>query len=68
MFNFKIKIRVPKSTSKPPKLTPSQMKLQAQCTCDDDGSLCSETCGMPGDENGGDNLLNFQVFIRFDLS
>ncbi|KOB73553.1 Pre-mRNA-splicing factor ISY1-like protein [Operophtera brumata] len=61
MVNSKVKIRVPKSTSKPPKLTPSQIKLQAHCTCEDDESVCSETCGLPGGESGGDNLLNFQL-------
>ncbi|RVE42493.1 hypothetical protein evm_012865 [Chilo suppressalis] len=58
-----IKIRVPKSTSKPPKLTPSQIKLQQQCTCDDDASLCSETCGLPGEGGmrGPSNQLHLQV-------
>ncbi|XP_004929912.1 uncharacterized protein LOC101745876 [Bombyx mori] len=57
-----VKIRVPKTTSKPPKLTPSQLKLQQQCTCDDEGSICSETCGLSGEEdNGPANKLNFQI-------
>ncbi|XP_047544314.1 uncharacterized protein LOC125076262 [Vanessa atalanta] len=57
-----VKIRIPKSTTKPPKLTPSQMKLQNQCTCDDDKSICSETCGFPGEYDGGPaNRLNFQI-------
>ncbi|KAI8430807.1 hypothetical protein MSG28_000962 [Choristoneura fumiferana] len=55
-----IKIRVPKSTSKPPKLTPSQLKLQQQCTCDDNESMCSETCGM-GAGGADGNALNFQI-------
>ncbi|XP_072931009.1 uncharacterized protein [Epargyreus clarus] len=57
-----VKIRIPKSTSKPPKLSPSQLKLQNQCTCDDDGSVCSETCGLPGEGfQGPANRLNFQI-------
>ncbi|XP_030023945.2 uncharacterized protein LOC115442889 [Manduca sexta] len=57
-----VKIRVPKSTSKPPKLTPSQMKLQQQCTCDDEESVCSETCGMGAEgATGPSNRLNFQI-------
>ncbi|XP_028165352.1 uncharacterized protein LOC114356397, partial [Ostrinia furnacalis] len=57
-----VKIRVPKSTSKPPKLTPSQLKLQQQCTCDDGASVCSETCGLPGEEDGGPaNQLHLQI-------
>jgi hypothetical protein len=56
---------VPKSTSKPPKLTPSQLKLQQQCTCDDDASVCSETCGLPGEGDGGPaNQLHLQVHIH----
>ncbi|XP_075991429.1 uncharacterized protein LOC142986711 [Anticarsia gemmatalis] len=55
-----VKIRVPKSTSKPPKLTASQLKLQQSCTCDDDESMCSETCGMVG-ADGRTNKLNFQI-------
>ncbi|KAJ0183811.1 hypothetical protein K1T71_000234 [Dendrolimus kikuchii] len=47
-----VKIRVPKSTSKPTKLSPSQLKLHQQCTCDDQGSICSETCGHPDDDGG----------------
>ncbi|KAL4717466.1 hypothetical protein ACJJTC_000615 [Scirpophaga incertulas] len=58
-----VKIRVPKSISKPPKLTPSQLKLQQQCTCDDDASMCSETCGMPGTGGAGgpSNQLHLQI-------
>ncbi|CAH2035132.1 unnamed protein product, partial [Iphiclides podalirius] len=59
-----VKIRVPKSTSKPPKLTPSQLKLQQHCTCDDDRSICSETCGYPeqiGGEGRQGHLVNVQV-------
>lgn len=56
-----VKIRVPKSTSKPPKLTPSQLKLEQQCTCDEDESVCSETCGLPNAMNGPANNLTFQV-------
>ncbi|CAH2238623.1 jg27076, partial [Pararge aegeria aegeria] len=57
-----VKIRIPKSTSKPPKLTPSQLKLQNLCTCDDDRSVCSETCGFPGEDDGAPaNRMNFQV-------
>ncbi|KAL0902528.1 hypothetical protein ABMA27_000377 [Loxostege sticticalis] len=56
-----VKIRVPKSTSKPPKLTPSQLKLQQQCTCDDGESVCSETCGMPGEHGGPANQLHLQI-------
>ncbi|CAG4984939.1 unnamed protein product [Parnassius apollo] len=59
-----VKIRIPKSTSKPPKLTPSQLKLQQQCTCDDGRSICSETCGFPGQEaleGRRGNMLNVQV-------
>ncbi|XP_053624664.1 uncharacterized protein LOC128683261 [Plodia interpunctella] len=56
-----VKIRVPKSTSKPPKLTPSQMKLQQQCTCDDDESVCSESCGLSEGGGGAGNKLNFQI-------
>ncbi|CAG9781900.1 unnamed protein product [Diatraea saccharalis] len=57
-----VKIRVPKSTSKPPKLTPSQLKLQQQCTCEDDASVCSETCGLPGERGAGpDNQLHLQI-------
>ncbi|CAG4941995.1 unnamed protein product [Colias eurytheme] len=56
-----VKIRVPKSTSKPPKLTASQLKLQNQCTCEDDASVCSETCGLPGEGGAGGNRLNFQI-------
>ncbi|XP_061705157.1 uncharacterized protein LOC133516309 [Cydia pomonella] len=54
-----VKIRVPKSTSKSPKLTPSQLKLQQLCTCDDDESVCSETCGAGA--AGDDNQLFFQI-------
>ncbi|XP_035433823.1 uncharacterized protein LOC118265176 [Spodoptera frugiperda] len=57
-----VKIRVPKSTSKPPKLTPSQLKLQQSCTCEDDESVCSETCGMVcGDDQCPGNRLDFQI-------
>ncbi|CAH0703499.1 unnamed protein product [Spodoptera exigua] len=58
-----VKIRVPKSTSKPPKLTPSQLKLQQSCTCEDDESVCSETCGMvrDGDDQCPGHRLDFQV-------
>ncbi|CAH4038787.1 uncharacterized protein LOC123718676 [Pieris brassicae] len=56
-----VKIRVPKSTSKPPKLTASQLKLQNQCTCEDNESVCSETCGLPGQGGAGANRLNFQI-------
>ncbi|XP_014369673.2 uncharacterized protein LOC106719747 [Papilio machaon] len=59
-----VKIRVPKSTSKPPKLTSSQLKLQQHCTCEDDQSVCSETCGLPGQSVGDGraaNLFNIQV-------
>ncbi|VVC86201.1 uncharacterized protein LOC126978563 [Leptidea sinapis] len=55
-----VKIRVPKSTSKPPKLTPSQIKLQSHCTCDENESVCSETCGF-GAQGEGLNRLNFQI-------
>ncbi|XP_034839741.1 uncharacterized protein [Maniola hyperantus] len=63
MFNGnEVKIRIPKSTSKPSKLTPSQQKLQNLCTCDDDRSVCSETCGFPGKDDGAPaNRLNFQI-------
>ncbi|XP_039764007.1 uncharacterized protein LOC120636545 [Pararge aegeria] len=63
MFNGnEVKIRIPKSTSKPPKLTPSQLKLQNLCTCDDDRSVCSETCGFPGEDDGAPaNRMNFQI-------
>ncbi|CAB3225371.1 unnamed protein product [Arctia plantaginis] len=54
-----VKIRVPKSTSKPPKLTPSQLKLQQSCTCDDNESVCSESCGMNTGDTG--NRLDFQI-------
>ncbi|KAJ8709199.1 hypothetical protein PYW07_009025 [Mythimna separata] len=57
-----VKIRVPKSTAKPPKLTPSQLKLQQSCTCEDDSSICSETCGIPcGKDGGPSNRLDFQI-------
>ncbi|CAH0578120.1 unnamed protein product [Chrysodeixis includens] len=57
-----VKIRVPKSTSKSPKLTPSQLKLQQSCTCDEEGSVCSETCGMIDGENSCPaNRLDFQI-------
>ncbi|KAI5631862.1 hypothetical protein NE865_15421 [Phthorimaea operculella] len=57
-----IKIRVPKSTYKPPKLTPSQQKLQQTCTCGDDESICSDDCGIPGRRgHGPQNKLNFQI-------
>ncbi|XP_049885512.1 uncharacterized protein LOC126380274 [Pectinophora gossypiella] len=61
MFNGnEIKIRVPKSTSKPPKLTPSQMKLQQECTCEDERSVCSEDCGITRGADTG-NSLDFQI-------
>ncbi|XP_047041271.1 uncharacterized protein LOC124645497 [Helicoverpa zea] len=57
-----VKIRVPKSTSKPPKLTPSQLKLQQSCTCDESGSVCSETCGIAcGEAQCPANRLDFQI-------
>ncbi|XP_041987064.1 uncharacterized protein LOC121738870 [Aricia agestis] len=55
-----IKIRVPKSTFKTPILTPSQEKIRNMCTCEDNDSACSETCGQPGKSDQG-NKLHFQI-------
>lgn len=38
------------------------MKLQQQCTCDEDASVCSEECGIEGGRgHGTGNRLNLQV-------
>ncbi|KAJ8737151.1 hypothetical protein PYW07_000422 [Mythimna separata] len=57
-----VKIRVPKSTSKPPRLSPSQVKEQQSCTCDDNASICSETCGMTcGEDACPGNRLDWKL-------
>ncbi|CAG9138169.1 hypothetical protein JYU34_000693 [Plutella xylostella] len=57
-----VKIRVPKSTFKPPILSPSQLKLQQECTCDENDSVCDETCGYhTKNEDEPANKLNFLI-------
>ncbi|GBP91074.1 hypothetical protein EVAR_68416_1 [Eumeta japonica] len=47
-----VKIRVPKTCKKDPELTPSQLRMQQQCTCHLGEPPCPETCGLPAECGG----------------